>query len=204
MPMPSQTRSSLLILVLAGAMLAACGKSEPAATPEAAPVAQTPANTSPAQAAALSPGEQAAAQGVAPDSAAPAPSGPPTPIPQIAAIEATPTRVDAGKKLYFSAGCNACHGGTGGGGMCPPLTNDVWVYGADDSTLHALLKEGSAAMQGTHGLKRVGVEKVVGLMPPFGSVLTDDEINDLLAYVHSINPTAGKGAAPKAGAAGAK
>jgi mono/diheme cytochrome c family protein len=204
MPMPSQSRSSLLMLILAGVLLAACGKSEPEVATEATPAAQAPANTSPAAAAAPSPGEQAAARGVAPDSAAPAPSGPPTPIPQIAAIEATPARIDAGKKLYFSAGCNACHGGTGGGGMCPALTNDVWVYGADESTLHALLKEGSAAMQGTHGLKRVGVEKVVGLMPPFGSVLTDEEINDVIAYIHSIHPTMGKAAEPKAGATGAK
>ena len=35
----------------------------------------------------------------------------------------------------MSAGCNGCHGGTGGGGMGPPLTNQIWVYGSDDDTL---------------------------------------------------------------------
>ncbi len=31
----------------------------------------------------------------------------------------------AGHKLFMSAGCNGCHGGTGGGGMGPPLSNTV-------------------------------------------------------------------------------
>ena len=46
---------------------------------------------------------------------------------------------DAGHKKYMSAGCNGCHGGGGGGGMCPPLTNDTWVYGPDDDTLFRLI-----------------------------------------------------------------
>jgi len=33
------------------------------------------------------------------------------------------------RKLYMRYGCNGCHGGNGGGGICPPLINDVWVYG---------------------------------------------------------------------------
>jgi len=36
---------------------------------------------------------------------------------------------------FKSAVCNGCHGGTGGGGMGPPLTNQIWVYGSDDDTL---------------------------------------------------------------------
>ena len=47
--------------------------------------------------------------------------------------------VDSGSKLYFKYGCNGCHGGSGGGGMCPPLTNDTWVYGGDDDTLFRLV-----------------------------------------------------------------
>ena len=59
---------------------------------------------------------------------------------------------EEGHKTYLSAGCNGCHGGGGGGGMCPPLTNDTWVYGPDDDTLfrlgHARLRrpEGSRAI----------------------------------------------------------
>ena len=46
---------------------------------------------------------------------------------------------EEGHHRYLSAGCNGCHGGGGGGGMCPPLTNDTWVYGADDDTLFRLI-----------------------------------------------------------------
>ena len=41
-------------------------------------------------------------------------------------------------------------------------------------------------------------------MKPFGQVLTDEENNKILAYVHSINPTAGKVKPPAADAAGAR
>jgi hypothetical protein len=42
---------------------------------------------------------------------------------------------EEGHQKFMSAGCNGCHGGTGGGGMGPPLTNQIWVYGSDDDTL---------------------------------------------------------------------
>jgi mono/diheme cytochrome c family protein len=207
--MPLQNLRCLLLVGLFATALGACGKSEPPASPPPDTTAQeseaAPA-TAPAQAAdqGPTPGEQAAARGIGPDTAVPAPTGPAKPIPQIEPIEATPQLVEEGKKLYFTAGCNACHGGTGGGGMCPSLINDIWVYGSDDSTLHTLVKEGSQAMQTTYGHARVGKENVVGLMMPFGQVLTDEEINKILAYVHSINPTAGKGEAPAAGVASAR
>ena len=50
---------------------------------------------------------------------------------------------EEGHHRYLSAGCNGCHGGGGGGGMCPPLTNETWVYGADDDTLFRLITLGS-------------------------------------------------------------
>ena len=123
-----------------------------------------------------------------------APSGAPAavlPIPKGPEVKVTPELIAEGKKIYFSAGCNACHGGTGGGGMCPPLTNDIWVYGSDDDTLRALISEGTAAMI-THGKTRIGHEKVVGQMPPFAPVLKPGDTEKLLAFIHSINKTAGK------------
>lgn len=212
MPNPHPNRPRLLLVVLFATLLGACGKSEPPASPQpdatAGQPAEAPAAGVPAPgqdpASAQTPGEQAAARGIGPDTAMPAPTGPARPIPQIEPIEATPQIVEEGKKLYFTAGCNACHGGTGGGGMCPSLINNIWVYGSDDSTLHALVKEGSQAMQTTYGQARVGKENVVGLMMPFGQVLTDEEINKILAYLHTINPTAGKSTPPAAGAAGAR
>ncbi|WP_242165993.1 cytochrome c [Lysobacter sp. M15] len=210
MPTSPQNLRCLLLVGLFATALGACGKSEPQAssppdtTARESAAAPATAPAPPATDQGLTPGEQAAARGIAPDTAIPAPTGPAKPIPQIEPIEATPQLVEEGKKLYFTAGCNACHGGTGGGGMCPSLINDIWVYGSDDSTLHTLVKEGSQAMQTTYGHARVGKENVVGLMMPFGQVLTDEEINKILAYVHSINPTAGKVKPPAADAAGAR
>ncbi|MCD0247404.1 c-type cytochrome [Xanthomonas melonis] len=186
-----------LCSVLLSAMLAACGKEEappgPARDAAAPPAAGTPAaaTTAPPPAAAPAAMPNLAA-GPAPDP--PTPPTPPAtvvPIPKGPEVKVTPELVAEGKKIYFSAGCNACHGGTGGGGMCPPLTNDIWVYGSDDNTLRALISEGTAAMI-THGKTRIGHEKVVGQMPPFAPVLKPGDTEKLLAFIHSINKTAGK------------
>ncbi|WP_166744078.1 c-type cytochrome [Xanthomonas cannabis] len=190
-----------LCALLLGALLAACGKESPpapAADPAPAPAAGASAPAAPAATPAAPPPAGASpampnlAAGPAPD-----PSTPPTPpatvvpIPKGPEVKVTPELVAEGKKIYFSAGCNACHGGTGGGGMCPPLTNDIWVYGNDDDTLRALISEGTAAMI-THGKTRIGHEKVVGQMPPFAPVLKPGDTEKLLAFIHSINKTAGK------------
>jgi mono/diheme cytochrome c family protein len=50
---------------------------------------------------------------------------------------------DEGHQKYMSAGCNGCHGGTGGGGMCPPLTKNTWFFGSDDDTLFRLVTLGT-------------------------------------------------------------
>jgi mono/diheme cytochrome c family protein len=93
--------------------------------------------------------------------------------------------VAAGSKAYFRAGCNGCHGGNGGGGMCPPLTNDTWVYGGDDDTLFRLVSLGSDELQ-TKGYTRTGHENVVGPMPPMGAIVaTDDDLWHILAFVRS-------------------
>ncbi|MCC4619154.1 cytochrome c [Xanthomonas cassavae CFBP 4642] len=186
--------------VLLSAVLAACSKEEappPAPAPDAvAPAAAgalapapAPAATAPA---ATAPAMPHLAAGPAPDPATPpAPPATVVPIPKGPEVKVTPELVADGKRIYFSAGCNACHGGTGGGGMCPPLTNDVWVYGSDDDTLRALISEGTAAMI-THGKTRIGHEKVVGQMPPFAPVLKPGDTEKLLAFIHSVNKTAGK------------
>ena len=53
--------------------------------------------------------------------------------------------VAQGAQFLQSYSCSGCHGGGGGGGMCPPLTNDTWVYGGDDDTLFRLVTLGSDA-----------------------------------------------------------
>jgi len=93
--------------------------------------------------------------------------------------------VAAGQQLYLNYGCNGCHGGTGGGGMCPPLTNDVWVYGGDDDTLFRLVAYGSQILQ-SKGYSRKAQENVVGPMPQMGLVVkTDDDLWKILAFVRA-------------------
>jgi mono/diheme cytochrome c family protein len=95
---------------------------------------------------------------------------------------------EEGHKRYLSFGCNGCHGGGGGGGMCPPLTNDVWVYGPDDDTLFRLIAVGSDALQ-KEGYKRIKQEVVVGPMPPFGGIIkTSDDLWKVIAFIRSVSP----------------
>ena len=96
---------------------------------------------------------------------------------------------EEGHHRYLSAGCNGCHGGGGGGGMCPPLTNDTWVYGAGDDTLFRLVTLGSDGLQ-KDGYARVKHEVVVGPMPPFGSIIkTSDDLWRIIAFIRSANPS---------------
>jgi mono/diheme cytochrome c family protein len=99
-----------------------------------------------------------------------------------------------GQALFMSKSCNGCHGGTGGGGMCPPLSNEVFVYGSDDDTLFRLITLGSDELAKA-GYFRKGMEGVVGPMPPFGIgmdadsdpiIKTDEEIWKIIAWIRTI------------------
>jgi mono/diheme cytochrome c family protein len=93
--------------------------------------------------------------------------------------------VAQGQVFFRNYGCSGCHGGNGGGGMCPALTNDVWVYGGDDDTLFRLVALGSDELQKA-GYTRIGHENVVGPMPPFGTIVKNaDDLWKILAFVRS-------------------
>ena len=95
---------------------------------------------------------------------------------------------DEGHKKYLSYSCNGCHGGGGGGGMCPPLTNDTWVYSPDDDTTFRLIALGSDGLK-KEGYSRVHSEVVVGPMPPFGGIIkTSDELWKVISFIRSVNP----------------
>ncbi len=94
--------------------------------------------------------------------------------------------VSAGQEFLRSYSCSGCHGGNGGGGMCPALTNDIWVYGGDDDTLFRLVTLGSDELQKL-GYTRVGRENVVGPMPPFGAIIkSSDDLWKILTFVRSV------------------
>lgn len=95
--------------------------------------------------------------------------------------------VEEGHEIYMAAGCNGCHGGTGGGGMGPPLTNPVWIYGKDDDTLFRLTALGSDALL-EQGYTRTGSENVVGPMPAQGTIVkSTDDMWKMITWIHSIN-----------------
>ena len=79
--------------------------------------------------------------------------------------------IQEGRTLYLQNGCSACHGAGGGGGMGPALLDDEWKFGSDDLTLFKLIK-GEIPQQ---------------TMPAtFGSVLKDDEIWKIIAFIRSL------------------
>jgi mono/diheme cytochrome c family protein len=85
-------------------------------------------------------------------------------------------------------GCNECHGGTGGGGFCPALTQGVWFWGNTDDVLFRLVTLGSAALEKS-GFERIQWGSVHGPMPPMGmTIKTADHLWKIIAFIRSINP----------------
>ena len=92
---------------------------------------------------------------------------------------------EAGHKLFFQYGCNGCHGGNGGGGMCPPLTNGVWIYGGDDDTLFRLISLGSQKLQ-ADGYPVKTLQSVVGFMPSMGPLIkSDGDLWKVITWIRS-------------------
>ena len=98
-----------------------------------------------------------------------------------------------GLKIYRSHDCGGCHGGGGVGGMAAPLTNEIWIYGADDDTLFRVIALGTGMLSPANafekqGFVRKGSENVVGPMPPFGEILkTDDDVWKIIAWIKRVN-----------------
>jgi mono/diheme cytochrome c family protein len=98
------------------------------------------------------------------------------------------TVAEEGHRQFMRPGCNECHGGTGGGGICPPLTQGVWFWGSDDDTLFRLVTLGSQALQ-EEGYQRLGEGTVKGPMPAMGKLVqTSDDLWKIIAWIRSINP----------------
>jgi mono/diheme cytochrome c family protein/glucose/arabinose dehydrogenase len=78
-------------------------------------------------------------------------------------------RYDAGREIYRNI-CQACHqpDGRGQDKLAPSLIDSPLALAAPDITARVLLN---------------GKEGAVGLMPPIGSTLTDDQLASILTYV---------------------
>jgi aldose sugar dehydrogenase len=71
--------------------------------------------------------------------------------------------------VTFSTNCAGCHGSTITGGRAPTLFDDEWHFGGDDAAIRQSITEG-----------RAGTE-----MPPFKTMLKDEEITGLIAYIRA-------------------
>ena len=70
--------------------------------------------------------------------------------------------------------------------MCPPLSNEVFVYGSDDDTIFRLITLGTDELM-KMGYYRTGMEGVVGPMPPFGDLIkTDEDVWKIIAWMRTI------------------
>jgi len=91
-------------------------------------------------------------------------------------------------KQFRLPGCNECHGGTGGGGFCPALSQGVWFWGNTDDVLFRLATLGSAELE-KQGFTRYQYGSVHAPMPPMGfTIKTSDELWKIIAFIRSINP----------------
>ncbi len=78
-------------------------------------------------------------------------------------------QISEGQRLFGWYNCAGCHGPNGGGGMGPPLTDSVWIYGADPANLYETI---------THGRPNG--------MPSFAGHIPDEQVWQLVAYVRSL------------------
>lgn len=76
----------------------------------------------------------------------------------------------AGEKLFIAYGCVSCHGQGGGGGMGPSLIDSEWRYGGTDADVFHSIHDGRPKG-----------------MPAWSSHLTDDQIWEIITFVHSIS-----------------
>jgi cytochrome c(L) len=79
--------------------------------------------------------------------------------------------IKEGRATYLKYGCSGCHGVGGGGGMGPPLTDDVWKFGSSDEQLYKLIK---------------GQIDASTMPKVFGQQMTDDEIWKIIAFIRSV------------------
>ena len=82
-----------------------------------------------------------------------------------------------GQRLFESFNCVGCHA-HGGGGMAPPLIDDVWIYGGSSEQIYATIVQGRP-----NG------------MPSWRGKIPDHQVWQIVAYVRSMSGNASKQAA---------
>jgi cytochrome c oxidase cbb3-type subunit 3 len=83
-----------------------------------------------------------------------------------------------GKRLFSFYNCNGCHA-NGGGGIGPALSDDEWIYGFRPAQIFATIVQGRP-----NG------------MPAYAGRIPDQQVWQLVAYVHSLSGLVPKDSAP--------
>lgn len=91
---------------------------------------------------------------------------------ELVAMVKDTAKTKAGAAVYAGK-CASCHGPQGQGGIGPNLTDDNWIHGGKITEIVKVV---------TNGVGDKG-------MPPWGPVLTKDELYQVVAYVKSIRGT---------------
>lgn len=81
-------------------------------------------------------------------------------------------------EVIFADNCASCHGEKGEGDQtqgAPALNNAIWLYGGHTDDIKETLMNGRA-----------------GMMPAFGSQLSEDDIKKLALYVYSLGSAEGR------------
>lgn len=102
--------------------------------------------------------------------------------PELVSLVQQPERRTQGSGVYQSK-CAACHGTQGGGGIGPNLTDAYWLHGGKLTEIARTVTEGV----GDKG------------MPPWGPILSPDDVYSVVAYIRSIRGSNPAGAKPPQG-----
>ncbi|HEU4708819.1 MAG TPA: c-type cytochrome [Methylophilaceae bacterium] len=82
--------------------------------------------------------------------------------------------VAQGRMLFDAMNCSGCHAAQGGGGMGPPLSDNVWIYGNDPAQIYLTILQGRP-----NG------------MPSFAKALPPNAIWQLVSYVETLSKSPG-------------
>lgn len=78
--------------------------------------------------------------------------------------------VAQGRTLFSAMNCIGCHAPKGGGGMGPPLSDNLWIYGSEPGQVYLSIVQGRP-----NG------------MPAFSKALPPNAIWQLVSYVRSLS-----------------
>ena len=84
-------------------------------------------------------------------------------------LSGDPAAIAAGERHFEAFNCAGCHAPLGGGGMGPPLSDDVWIHGGEPAQIYLSIMHGRP--EG---------------MPAWGSMLPRRTAWEMVAYIESL------------------